>query len=102
MLLKRLVLGRDDGLAQMRRDLVVADDRPPFDGEVADRLAAHVNEPGDRARRVVVKRGDLRQVSGRGKEQAAHRPEGSGEDEEQGHGRAPRHPEDVMSHWERV
>ena len=65
------VLGRDDRLAQQWVDLVVADDDAALRGELADHLSGAGVDAGDRARRVVVERGDLRQVTGVGEHHAA-------------------------------
>ena len=92
VLFERLVFGRDDGLPEVWGDLVVADDRAALGREVRHLFAVHVHEARDGARRVVVECGDGRQIVGRGEEQAAHGPEGEGDDEEQRDRRAPRHP----------
>ena len=82
MLLELGVLGGEDRLPQLRRDRLVGDDLAPLDGELADDLAARAVDARDRARRVVVERGDLRQVAGVGEEHAARDAEDRGEHEE--------------------
>ena len=76
------VLGRDDRLAQQRVDVVVADDDAALRGELADDLAVGGVDARDRARRVVVERGDLRQVAGVGEQHAAQDAEHRRDDEQ--------------------
>ena len=76
------VLGRDDRLAQQRVDVVVADDDAALRGELADELAVRRVDARDGARRVVVERGDLRQVAGVREEHAAQDAEQRGDDEQ--------------------
>ena len=72
VLLEVGVLGGDDGLAQHRRDVVVADDDAPLGGELADDARrCERGQAGDGVRAVVVERADLREVVGEGEEHAA-------------------------------
>ena len=64
MVVEVLVFGRDDRVAQVRRDVVVGNDEPPLGRELAERLAVRRVDARDRARRVVVEPGDERQVAG--------------------------------------
>ena len=82
VLVELLVLGGDDRLAQPRRDLVVADDDPALGRELADDRAVVRVDAGDGVRRVVVERGDLRQVAGEDEEHTAHRSEHRGDGKE--------------------
>ena len=82
MLLELRVLGGEDGLLQLRRDRLVRNDLAPLDGELADDLAVRAVDAGDRARRVVVERGDLRQVAGVGEDHAGRDAEDRGDDEQ--------------------
>ena len=43
------VFSRENRLPQVRRDVVVVDDRPPLDGEFADRLAVLAEHARDGA-----------------------------------------------------
>ena len=76
------VLGGDDGLAQERVDLVVADDDAALGRELADHLAAARVDAGDGARRVVVERRDLRQIAGIREQHAAEHAEHRRDDEQ--------------------
>jgi len=76
------VLGGDDRLPQHRVDVVVADDHAALGRELADHLAAAGVDPGDRAGRIVVERGDLGQVSGIGEHHAADDTERRHDDEQ--------------------
>ena len=58
------ILGGDDRLPEHRVDVVVADDDAPLRGELADQLIVGRVDARDGAGRVVVERGDLRQVAG--------------------------------------
>ncbi len=69
-------------LPQQRRDLVVADHHAPFDREFADHFAAGGIDPRDGARRVIIERGDLRQVAGKDEQDAARAAEQRGQHEE--------------------
>ena len=62
MLEERAVLGGDDRLPQHLRDVVVADDDTPLNGELADELAPAGLHARDGVGRVVVERDDLRQI----------------------------------------
>jgi hypothetical protein len=66
-----LVFGRDDRVAQMRRDFVVGDDEPPFGRKFRQRVAVRRIHASDRARRVVVQSRNERQVAGVGEHHAA-------------------------------
>ena len=98
MLVEVLVLGRDDGLPEERRDLVVGDHRAALRGELADDLAGARVDARDRARRVVVEGRDLRQVAGEREQHAADRAEDDRQQEEEEDGRLPRDPDDVGGH----
>ena len=93
-----LIFGGDDGLSEQRRDLLVGHDDAALGGELADDLALEVEDARDRVRRVVVERGNLRQVVGGSEEQAAERAEPGREHEEQGDGGAAGEADDVVGH----
>ncbi len=76
------VLGRHDGLAQRRRDVVVLHDDAALGGELADDLAVRRVDPRDGVRRVLVERGDVRQVARVGEQDAADDAEDGGDEEE--------------------
>src|SRR5262249_54638824 len=90
------VLGGDDRMAQQRVDIVVADDDPALSGEFADDLAVGSVNARDRARRVVVERGDLREIAGVGKQHAAQDPQHRDADEEPGDAGVARDADDYM------
>ena len=62
---ERTVLGRDERVAQHRRNVGVRDDHAPFGRELADDGAVASDDAGDRSRRVLVERRDLREVTGK-------------------------------------
>ena len=68
---KLVVLGREDGLFERRRDVVVADDLAALDRELADDSPPRAVDARNRARRVVVERGDRGQVAREGKDDPA-------------------------------
>ncbi len=76
------VLGREDGLAQPRRDVLVLDHDPALRRELADDPPVGRVDAGDRVRRVVVQGGDLRQVARIGKQDPGDDPEHRRQDEE--------------------
>ena len=76
------ILRRHDGLPQRHRDVVVADDDAPLRRELADDVAVERLEARDRARCVVVERGDLRQVVAVREQQAGDRAGDRREDEQ--------------------
>ena len=76
------ILGGDDGVAQQRIDVVVADDHAPLRRELADDLAVRRVHARDGAGAVVVERGNLREVAGVREEHAAQRA-GHGRHQEQ-------------------
>ena len=82
VLLEVGIFGGDDGVAQDRRDVVVADDHAALDGEVPDGLAVHADDPRDGARLEVVERRNARQVPRKGEQHAAHGPEHRRHDEQ--------------------
>ena len=82
VLIEPVVFGGEDRLLELRRDRLVGDDLAPLDGELADDLAARAVDARDRARRVVVERGDLRQVAGVGEDDAGRDARGRREQEE--------------------
>ena len=98
VLLELGVLGGDDGLLQLRRDRLVGDDLAPLDRELADHLAARAVDARDRARRVVVERGDLRQVAGVGEDDAGRDAEDRGDHEEDDEAGAAGDADDVRGH----
>ena len=99
MIFEGLILGRDDGLSQKRRDLLVPHDNPPLGGELADGLALEVEDARDGIGRVVVQSGNLRQVVGRREQQAAERAQRGREHEEQDDGCPARKANDVVGHY---
>ena len=76
------VFGGKDGLAQLQRDVVVAQHHATLDREFADHGVVAAEHAGDGVRGVVVERGDGRQVVGVGEQHAARRPEQRRDDEE--------------------
>ena len=76
------ILRGHDGVPQRHRDVVVADDDPPLGRELADDVAVERLEARDRARCVVVERGDLRQVVAVREQQAGNRAGDRREDEQ--------------------
>jgi hypothetical protein len=76
------VLGRDDGIAQDRVDVVVADDDAPLGRKFADHLPVRRVDAGNRAGAVVVERGNLGQIAGVGEEHAAQHAEHRRDDEQ--------------------
>jgi len=76
------VLGRDKGLTEEGRDVVVADDEAPLDGEIANQFAIAGIDARDRVRVVVIERGNFRQVARVREEHATQRAEHRGDDEE--------------------
>src|SRR5204863_8371806 len=78
------VFGGDDRLVEHRVDVVVADDDAPLGGEFADDLAVRGVHTGDGARRVIIERGDLRQVAGVREQHAGADPEHRRHDEQRG------------------
>ena len=83
-----LILGGDDRLTKQRRDLIVGDDDAPLGGELADHLAVGRIDAGDRARRVVVERRNLRHVAA-GREQQTADAAGHRGDHEERHDAGP-------------
>ena len=79
MLLEIRVLAGDDRLAQRGRDVVVADDDAPFDGELADDPAVAREHTGNGVRLIAVERADLRKVVGVREEHAAEGAQQSGD-----------------------
>ncbi len=79
---ERTVLGRDERVAQHGRNVGVGDDHAPFGGELADDGAVASDDAGDRSRRVLVERRDLREVTRKREEYAAGRARHRGEEEE--------------------
>ena len=65
------VFRREDGLAQVRRDLGVMNNHAAFDGELADQLPVLAEDPRNRVRRVVIEGADFREVVGVGKHHPA-------------------------------
>ena len=100
MALEVRVFCRDDCLAQLRRDSLVRDDDAALGGEVADQLAARGVDPCDGARRVVVERGDRREVAGEREQHAADGAEKRRQHEENDDARVLRETDDVSSHPE--
>ena len=94
------VLGRDDRLAERRRDVVVLHDDAPLGRELADDLAVRGVDARDRVRRVVVERLDLGQVAGVGEQDAADDAEDRGEDEQRDEPGAPGDANDDVGHGE--
>ena len=84
--------------SQLRRDRFVRNDLAALDGELADDLAARAVDARDRARRVVVERGDLRQVAGVGEDHAGGDAEDRGDDEERDDAGAAGDSHDVPGH----
>ena len=98
VLLEVGVFRRDDRLAELRRDRFVGDDHAALGGELADHLAVRAVDARDGARRVVVERGNLRQVAGEREEHAADRPEDRREHEEDDEARVFGESNDVSGH----
>ena len=84
-----LVFRRDDGIAQVRRNLVVRNDEPPLGRKLAERFSIRCIHARDRARRVVVQLRDKGQVAGVGEHHAAQNPEQGDRDEQGGQSRMP-------------
>ena len=72
------IFGREDRLAQVRRNVVVVNDDAPFDRELADQLAVLAEHARDGVGRVVVERADFGEVVGIGEQHAAQRAEQGG------------------------
>ena len=77
-----VVLGGDDRLPEDVRDVVVADDDAPLDGELADQLTPPGLHARDGVGRVVVEGDDLRKVRRVGEQDAAYDPEDGGDREQ--------------------
>ena len=92
------VFGRDDRLPQRRVDVVVAHDDAALRGEFADDFALRGVEPRDRARRVVVERGDLREVARVCEQHTAEDAEQRRHHEQRRDGRVAREADDVVRH----
>ena len=92
------VFGRDDRLPQRRVDVVVADDDAALGGEFADDFALRRVEARDRARRVVVEGGHLREVAGVGEENAAQDAEQCRHHEQRRDGGVACEADDVVRH----
>ena len=69
------VFGREHGVTQVRRDLVVANDLAALDGEFANQLAGLAKHARDRVGLVIIERADFREVVGIREQHAAHRAE---------------------------
>ena len=91
------ILGRDDRLTQDRVDVVVADDDPALGGELADHLALGGVETRDGAGRVVVERGNLREIAGVREQNAAQNSEQRRDDKQRADGGIAGQANDVMS-----
>jgi hypothetical protein len=76
------VLGRHDRLPQGHGDVVVADHDAPLGRELADDRAVEGLQACDRARRVIVERGNLGQIVTVGEEETRNRA-GNGREHEQ-------------------
>ena len=76
------IFGGDERLAKERGDVVVADDQPSLDGEVANQLAVGGVDARDGARVVVVERGNFREIAGVCEQHAAQNAEHRGDDEQ--------------------
>ena len=79
---KFAVFGGDDRVAEHHGDLFVGDDVAPLGRELADDAAVAAEHAGDRAGRVVVERGDLRQVADEREQDARGRAEEGGRQEQ--------------------
>ncbi len=82
VLVEPVVFRREDGLLEFRRDGFVGNDLAPLDRELADDLAARAVHARDRARRVVVERGDLGEVAGVGEEHPVAMPSTAASEEQ--------------------
>ena len=83
VLVEPRILGRDDRIAQQRRDLFVADDDAALGGELADGPAVAREDARDRVRTVIVERADFGDVAGKGDEHTRHRAEQRCDDKQQ-------------------
>ena len=92
------ILGGDDRLAEHPVDVVVADHHAPLRGELADHLPSAGVDARDRARRVVVERGNLRQIAGVGEEDAAQNAERRRDDEQRDDAGVAGYPDDDVRH----
>ena len=90
------VLRRDDRLAQLGGDVVIADDQPPLDRELPDDFSPRRIDAGDGARRVIVQRGNLREIAGIREHHAAEDAEEGRREEQRGQSRVPGDPDDVV------
>ena len=92
------VLGRNDRFAQLRGDVLVADDQPALHGELADHAAVRGVDARNRARIVVVERGDFRQVSREREEDTAQDSESRRHGKQRDDGGAAGDANDVIGH----
>ena len=83
-------------------DVVVADDETALHGEFADHVAARGVHARDGVRRVVIERGNLRQVSGVREQDAAQDTQERDDDEQRHEARVSSNPNDVVRHQKSV
>ncbi len=95
---ERIVLGGEDRVPEGRRNVLVPDDDAPLDREFANDVPARAVDARDRARGVVVERGDLREIAGEGEDHARDAPEHRRDQEEDDEARAPGYANDISSH----
>ena len=92
------VFGGDDRLAQHRIDVVVSDDNAPLRREFPDQLSLRGVDARDGAGRIVVERGDLREVVGVREHHSAQDAEHRRDDEERHDAGVAGDADDVMGH----
>ncbi len=83
VLLEIVIFSREDRLAELGRDGFVGNDFAPLDRELTDDLALRAVHTSDRARSIVVERGDLFPVIGKREENTACDPKHRGDHEQQ-------------------
>ena len=71
MIVEVLVLGGNDRVPKVRRDVFVGNDEAPLDRKFSERLAIRGIDAGDGARRVIVESGNEREVAGVGEQHPA-------------------------------
>ena len=86
------ILGGNNRVAQVRRDVVVVDDDAALDGELADQLAVLAEHARNRIRGVVVEGADFRQIVRVREQHAAQRAQQGRGDEQRGESGMPRVP----------
>ena len=98
MPLELRILCRDDGLPELGRNRLVRDHLAPLDGELTDHLALRPVDTRNRARRIVVERGDLRDVASEGEDDAGGNAEQCRDHKQRDQSCAARNFQDVGGH----